>query len=133
MIDIESEVYTPIAEALRTAFPGIDVSGEYAKAPTSLPHVSIVERDNYTPKEYLDTSDTEQYAALMYEVTVYSDKAQGKKTECRKIMGKVDEMMYARNFRRTTLTPVPNLENASIYRLLARFEAVTDGTTIYRR
>lgn len=29
MIDVESQIYTPIAEALRAQFPGILVSGEY--------------------------------------------------------------------------------------------------------
>ena len=32
MIDVESQIYTPIAVALRETFPGIDVSGEYVKA-----------------------------------------------------------------------------------------------------
>lgn len=31
----------------------------------------------------------------------------------------VDDLMYAKNFRRTSLSPVPNLENATIYRLVA--------------
>lgn len=33
MIDIESKVYTPIAEQLREKYPGIDVAGEYINAP----------------------------------------------------------------------------------------------------
>ena len=32
MIDVESQIYTPIAEALRAQFPGILVSGEYGIA-----------------------------------------------------------------------------------------------------
>lgn len=36
MIDVENQIYTPIAEALREAFPGIDTSGEYVKAPSRL-------------------------------------------------------------------------------------------------
>lgn len=44
MIDVENQIYTPIAETLREAFPGIDTSGEYVKAPSAFPHVSIVSR-----------------------------------------------------------------------------------------
>ena len=69
----------------------------------------------------------------MYEVNVYSDKAGGKKSVCRKIMRFVDDLMCAKNFRRISLSPVPNLENATIYRLVARYKAETDGTTLYRR
>ena len=84
-------------------------------------------------RQHLDTNEAERFATLMYEVNVYSDKASGKKTECRSIMKVVDDMMYQRNFRRISLSPIPNMENATIYRLVARYVAITDGTTMYRR
>lgn len=133
MIDIEKLVYTSIAESLRKRFKGITVSGEYVNAPPKFPYVSIVEQDNYMSANRLDSSDREKFSTLMYEVNVYSDKAGGKKSVCRKIMRFVDDLMYAKNFRRTSLSPVPNLENATIYRLVARYKAETDGTTLYRR
>lgn len=132
MIDVESEVYTPIATALREEFPGVYVTPEYVRAPAKFPHVSIVEADNYLPVQYLDNADSERYAGLMYEVNVYSNKATGRKQEARSIMDQVDRAMYALNFRRTVLTPVPNMEDATIYRLTARYTAATDGTYIYR-
>lgn len=133
MIDIESQVYTPIATALRAAFPTITVSGEYIKAPSSFPYASVVEQDNYTTSEHLDSGNQERFATIMYEVNVYSDKSTGKKTECRSIMKVIDDLMYAQNFTRISLSPVPNLENATIYRLVARYRAETDGTLLYRR
>jgi len=133
VIDIESQIYTPIATALRAAFPTITVSGEYIKAPSSFPYASVVEQDNYTTSEHLDSGDQERFATIMYEVNVYSDKSTGKKTECRSIMKVIDDLMYAQNFTRISLSPVPNLENATIYRLAARYRAETDGTLLYRR
>ena len=70
MIDVESQIYTPIAEALRAQFPGILVSGEYVNAPTRFPYVSLVEQDNYTTEAHMDSGDTERFATLMYEVNV---------------------------------------------------------------
>lgn len=133
MIDVESKVYTPIAVALRDAFSGIFVSGEYVKAPSSFPHVSLVEMDNYTSVDRMDTSDTERFATIMYEVNVYSNKAVGKKTECKEIMTFIDALMYKMNFKRLSLAPVPNMDDATIYRMTARYRAETDGTTLYRR
>lgn len=133
MIDVEKEVYTPIAKALRAAFPDVTVSGSYVHAPSSFPHVSIVEQDNFATREHLDSAQREKFATVMYQVDVYSDKADTKKTQCRKMMALIDEMMYAMNFTRLSLSPVPNMENASIYRLTARYRAETDGTTLYRR
>lgn len=132
MIDIERQVYTPIAEALRKRFKGISVSGEYVNAPPKFPYVSIVEQDNYMSADRLDSSDQERFSTLMYEVNVYSDKAGSKKSVCREIMGAVDEMLYKRNFTRISLSPVPNMENGTIYRLVARYKAETDGNTMYR-
>lgn len=94
MIDVENQIYTPIAEALREAFPGIDTSGEYVKAPSAFPHVSIVEQDNYPTLTHLSTSDSEEYATIMYEVNVYSNKSSGKKAQCRSIMKVIDDLMY---------------------------------------
>ncbi len=132
MIDIERKVYTPIAETLRKRFPGISVSGEYVNSPAKFPYVSIVEQDNYTTKSRMDTSFTERYATVMYEVNVYSDKAGKKKTVCREIMDVIDEMLYKLNFTRISMSPVPNMENGTIYRLVARYKAETDGNTMYR-
>lgn len=87
MIDVESQIYTPIVEALRAQFPGILVSGEYVNAPTRFPYVSLVEQDNYTTEAHIDSGDTERFSTLMYEVNVYSDKAGGKKSVCRKSCG----------------------------------------------
>lgn len=133
MIDIERQIYTPIADALRKQFKGISVSGEYVNAPPKFPYVSIVEQDNYTTVSHMDSSSEERFATVMYEVNVYSDKAGSKKSVCREIIGLIDKMFYAQNFTRISLSPVPNLENGTIYRLNARYRAETDGTKIYRR
>lgn len=133
MIDVESKVYTPIAVALRDAFSGIFVSGEYVKVPSSFPHVSLVEMDNYTSADRLDTADEERFSTLMYEVNVYSNKTSGKKSECKKIIGFIDNLMYKMNFKRLSLAPVPNMDDATIYRMTARYRVETDGENFYRR
>lgn len=133
MIDVEAKVYTPVAAALRAAFDGIEVSGDYTKTPAVFPFVSMVEADNTTSLSRMDTSDTEKYATVMYEINVYSDKANGKKSECKAIMNLIDEIMYRMNFTRIACTPVPNLSKPTIYRMTARYRAETDGTKLYRR
>lgn len=133
VIDIEPTVYTAIAKELRKRFTGINVSEEYTDTPAKFPYVSIEERDNYTAAEYLDSSSKERFCCVMYEVNVYSNKAGRKKTICREIMGVIDEMFYKKNFTRISKSPVPNMENGTIYRLVARYRAETDGTNIYRR
>ena len=123
MIDVESQIYTPIAVALRETFPGIDVSGEYVKAPSAFPHVSIVEQDNYPTLEHLSTSDKEQFATLMYEVNVYTNTVGYKKSEAKDIMEAVDGEFSKLGFARTMCNPISNLSDATIYRMVARYTA----------
>ena len=133
MIDVERMIFTPIAEALRKKFNGIDVYGAYIKSPPKFPHASIVEQDNYTTTSNQDSSGTERYATVMYEVNVYSNKTGESKSECRSILSEIDKMLYAMNLTRISMTPVPNMDSASIYRLVARYRAETDGKTLFRR
>lgn len=133
MIDVERMIFTPIAEALRKKFKGIDVSGAYVKSPPKFPHASIVEQDNYTTTLNQDSSDTERFATVMYEVNVYSNKTGESKSECRSILSEIDKMLYAMNFTRISMTSVPNMDSASIYRLVARYRAETDGEKVFRR
>lgn len=131
MNDCENEVYTRIATVLREKFPGINLSGEYVKAPSSFPHVSITQSDTVTV--YMKTSDTRQYDRLLFEINIYSNKTSGKKTECKAIAKAIDDVMFSMNFRRMSMTPVPNMEDASIYRIVARYRVTTDGKFFYRR
>lgn len=134
MIDIENQVFSRIAAQLRENFKGIYVTGEYVKAPSSFPAVSLIEMDN-VPLRRTQTSDSvENHAELMYEVNVYSNKAAGKKTECKKIAGVVDEEMAAMGFTRTMLNPIPNMDDATIYRIFGRYKAVVSTENVlYRR
>lgn len=133
MIDLETTIFTKIATGLRKSFKGVTVMGEYVNAPSKFPFVSVVEADNYLEGRYLDSASAERYATVMYEVNVYSNKSGGRKAECRQILSYIDTMMYQMNFTRISMNPVPNLEDGTIYRLNARYEAVTDGNMTFRR
>ena len=131
MIDCENEVYTRIARILRDRFPGINIAGEYVNAPSSFPHVSITQSDNSVVSEQMTGSA--EMAQVMFEINIYSNKADGRKTECKAIAKVIDDVMFRMNFKRMALTPIPNMEDATIYRIVARYRAMTDGKYFYRR
>lgn len=135
MVNRENEIYTAIAVPLRAEFSGINVTGEYVPAPAKLPHVSIVEMDNYTPERLISSAATEKYAAVAYEVNVYSNLATGKKTQARSIMNLVDEKLISMGFRRASVTVVPNEQSASIYRIVARYTGIVTQSenTVYNK
>lgn len=140
MIDYEDAIGVEVRDALLaehtadSTFPNtIDVTNVWVKAPASLPHVSIIETDNYTDNGSMD-SDGEVLGVLTYEVNVYSALLTGSKREARRIMNVVDKAMTRMNFRRIAMQPVDNLMDATVYRLFARYQVNVDKLgTLYRR
>ena len=134
MIDIENAVFNRVATRVREVFPDISMAGEYVKSPPSFPAVSLVEMDNSTRIETVASGSSENHANVMYEVNVYSNKTVGKKSECKAIIALIDEEMLAIGFARATLTPVPNENDSTIYRMVGRYRAaVSSNNTIFRR
>ncbi len=133
MIDIENDIFTEVASAIRKKFPKAYVTGEYVRTPPSFPCISITEKDNYPYKRTMDSSSMERHAVLMYEVNVYSNKQSGKKTECREIAKVIDDTFSRFGFYRRMLNTIPNLDDATIYRIIGRYQAVVDDNkTVYR-
>lgn len=132
MIDAENEIFTIVATSLRDAYPGLYVTGEYVREPAKFPCVSIEEKNNAVWRNSRDTMTNENHAAVMYEINVYSSKLNGKKQECKDILAVADGVMTDLGFSRTMISPVPNLADATIYRLTARYQAII-GTDVNGR
>lgn len=125
MIDLENDIYDYVAKALRAAHTGIDVAAEYVEMPAKFPHVSIVESDNRI-LDRMRTNNIENAIQSMFEVNIYSNKASGKKSEAKAIANTLDDVLSGIGFTRTFREQVPNLRDATIYRIVCRYEAVID-------
>lgn len=133
MIDCENEVYSRIINKVRSEYPDIDASSEYVHKPSSFPHVTVEMHSNTTYRKNSTSNPTEEMSMVMFEVQIHSNKKSGKKSECKKILQIIDEEFFRMNFARISYSPVPNMEDSSIYRIAARYRAMTDGKYFYRR
>lgn len=134
MIDIENEVYTSVETAVKEIYPNIFMTGEYVAAPASFPCVSLVEVMNSIFRRSATNTEIENHAVITYEVNVYTNKTKGKKTQCKQIIDLVDKKMLELGFVRRFMQSVPNVADATIYRMFGRYQAVIDKNhTIYRR
>ena len=134
MIDIENDIFNAVATAVRARYPEIYMVGEYVKTPPKFPCVSLLEMDNQSYQRTEDSGSSENHVSVMYEVNIYSNKTIGKKSECRAIAALIDEQMLALGFARTMLQPIPNLDDATIYRMVGRYSAViSKDKTFFRR
>jgi hypothetical protein len=134
MIDVENEVFNTVATVVRVEYPDIYMVGEYVKTPPRFPCISLVEMDNQSYQKTEDSGSSENHASVMYEVNIYSNKTVGKKSECKALASLIDEQMLALGFARTMLQPIPNLDDATIYRMVGRYSAViSKNKDFYRR
>lgn len=124
MIDIESKVFQKCADAFRAAYPNGYIAGEYVPQPPKFPAVSLVEMDNTVNERAMDNGSIENAANVMYQVDVYSNLAKGKKAQAKAIIALIDEQLAQYRFVRTFLNPVQNFNDATIYRMTARYRRI---------
>lgn len=133
MIDFENEIYTRVVERVQALHGDLEFSGMDERLPSKFPFVSLVEADNTTRTDTIDSGSFENHVNVMYEVNVYSNKSGGRKSECRAILATIDEAFVRMGFARTMRNPV-SMDDATIYRMVARYTAAIDKNgKIYRR
>lgn len=133
MIYPENFIFDAVADVLRETYAdrNIFVSGEYTESPARFPAVTLFQADS---SEYMGahTTNGENAVSLMYEATVYSNQVGYKKLEAYEIMETIDQVMTGKintqgrvlGFRRTMCSPIPNLQDATIFALVARYQGV---------
>lgn len=130
---IENDVFTLVADNLRATYgaDNIYITGEYTPTPPKFPCVFLYEADNFNAG--FDGCNHEVVTGVMYTIEVYSNKQNGKKTEAKEIMKDADSVMTKLGFTRTMMQQIPNLSDATIFRLTARYSAAVIDNVIYRR
>ena len=131
MIDCENEVFDRVSKRLAVEYPTATCKSEYVRTPSSFPHVYLFMSDNALDAGR--TTDEREFALPMFQIEIYSNLVNGKKSECKKIAKIIDSEMYSMNFERIVASEVPNLNNSTVYRYVLRYSGETDGTFFYRR
>lgn len=131
MLDFSNEIFSAVAENLRSAYKGITVKGEYDPNPAKFPCVTIDEISNVPA--HMDSALKNKYASVVYRVQIFSNKSAGKRAEARAIYSTVDDTLMELGLYAKTYTSTPTIYNAEIYSITATFEGVigADGM-VYR-
>ena len=133
MIDIESDVIESVAASVEAVYPDMLIIPETVYSPPQFPCVCIEETDSYVYTRTSDSATVENNDVVVFEVNVYSNKVNGKRTQAKEILAVVDEAFIDLGFVRTMTTSVA-MDEATKQRLFARYTAVTDKKkNIYRR
>lgn len=126
MIDLETDIYDYVAKRIHATHTGAYVVGEYIEIPAKFPAVTLVEADNRILTRMRTSDEIENGVSVMWEANVYSNKSGGKKAEAKAIANTIDDAFKEIGFTRTFREQIPNLNNATIYRIVCRYEAVID-------
>lgn len=123
MIDIENDVFNHVYNRLIAIYPELEVDTEFVDVPAKLPAVTISEANNYV-LDRMQTVNIENAVRVMYEVNVFSNKVNGKKKEAKEIANVVDSAFSEKGFARMMRSVVPNFRDATIHRIIMRYEGV---------
>lgn len=134
MIDIENDINDIIKPIILASYPSANIIGNSLENdPDTFPTISLYEADNYPVVDTQDSSSNENHVHVMYEVAIYTNKPDSKKSQAKSILKIIDEEFNKLGFTRTMKNPISR-GNASIFELLTRYEAkVGKDKTIYRR
>ena len=131
MIDCEAKVFQACSDAFRAAYPNGYIAPEYVSQPPKFPAVSVVEMDNNVDERAMDNGNIENAVNVMYQVDVYSNLNKGKKAQAKAIVALIDEVLAKYRFVRTFCNPIQNMNDATIYRMTARYRRrITDTETM---
>lgn len=125
MLDPENLIFSTVANALRNTFDDIFVSGEFTDVPARFPAVTIVQSDNAIVQR-MRTTNIENAVTIMMEINVYTNTVGYKKSEAKDILEVIDNEFAKMGFARILCNPVANLSDATIYRIVARYQASID-------
>lgn len=131
MIDVEVDIYNDLAERIYAEFPEAFVSSEHVEVPARFPAVSIIETTNVEDEKRIDSSGDENAATLTYTVDVYSNSESNGKTECKRIVGIINDRLRFLNFNRVFSRPTDNVADPTIYRMTARFTGTVDKNNVF--
>ena len=129
MIDIENDIFDTVAKALREDYPNLNIFSVFSVAPASFPVLTLIESDNRILQR-MRTNNIENAVSVMYEANIYSNLAIGKKQEAKAIANSLDVIFEELGFTRTFRQQVPNMKDATIYRIVCRYEAVIDRNLV---
>lgn len=137
MIDPEQDIYEVLADAIEAEF-GDDVyvtNDELVRMPAGYDTaVEIVMYDLGGFRNTRTQADNEIHATVAMQISVYSNRNPGRKARCKEVLNVADSALVDMNFNRRQCTPLPNMNDSTIYRIVAKYRAIVgQDHTVYRR
>ena len=124
MVDIETDIYELVSDAVLALYSDAFTSSVYTTAPAQFPACSVMQVSNLTDTFTLDSSATENASKVVFRVDSYSNLRTGARSQAKKIAQAADEVMLSHGFKRTYYTQDYNPADSTVYTISARYSAI---------
>lgn len=133
--DIENAVYTAVTGKVKSIHSTLSTSSWQDAVPSSFPFALVCQTDEYDVQRTLNSSHSNEFRHVVFEVNVYSASKKGRKSEAKAIARDFAAAFRSLGFIETAGGHPVDLtddSNRLIARYFCRFEAsVSDGGTIF--
>ncbi len=130
MFSRESEFFTRVKRAVQEKYPDAFLSTEFVNQPKTFPMVFFTEEmSTHENDRYYGTSEP-LFMRVVYQAQVFTTGSR-RKTQAAQIMAIIRDVMFRYGFRERDNRLLPNLDDGSIARRVARWEAVIDTENVY--
>ena len=127
--ELDTIVFNAIYNAVSTSYESADFSGHYVPQPPSFPHVQVWKESDTVALRDMTLSGTECFSTVIYHVEVFDNEIDGGGMQnVDAICEIINNVMLSLGFRRTYSAPVPNFEDASVYRKVQRYSRKQENT-----
>lgn len=125
MQEVITDIFDSVYNAVTAEFPNADLATGYVNQPSSFPHVQMWEESNTTPRLGMNLGGDECFSNVVVHFEYFDNALNGMSMEnVKKIAQIVDPIMRRFGYRRTYYAPVPNFDDASVYREIARYSKI---------
>ena len=132
MIDIENMVIDKVITDLATTITDmpIEVTSGYDEEKAAPRTVVVRETGSVDYHKTATDANSENHARLTYEIEIYSNKQNTGRSECKRIINAVDDIMKSMKFRRIYKSRPFNI-NRTRWRQYARYEVIVGQPVTY--
>ena len=125
MVDTQVDVFNAVYTAVTAEIPNADLADHYVNQPAAFPHVQLWDESNTTSREGMNLSGDECFSNVVYHFEIFDNGLDGSgKDMVERILAIIDPVMRQMGFRRTYSAPVPNFDDASVYRKVVRYSKI---------
>ena len=125
MVDVQTEAFNAVYNAVSARYPSADFATSYVNQPSAFPHIQLWDESNTTPRSGINLSGDECFSNVVLHIEIFDNSLDGDaQVIVEDILSIIDPVLRQLGYRRTYNAPIPNFKDASVYRKVVRYSKI---------